>query len=222
MDLRVPPRDEIIRHEIGGVLISGNVRPKWRFSIRAKLLDSSNRKSGAGLFCSLAMSNHSCQLRTRGVRASRTSLFIRLNISGGMKVVLAKSRYGSILVFIILAISFALSRRETAYDSISTPMMGTLKVHSPRIRVTSVSDTLNLLLRFHFGPEPVSRVSTSFISESSDKSDNSASRSGSTPSSFSVWSPSSESEDSPLSSSFSSGPSVSVSLLINGPSTEVG
>jgi hypothetical protein len=50
MNLRVPPRDEIIRHEIGGALISGNVRPEWRFNIRAKFLDSSNRKSGVGLF----------------------------------------------------------------------------------------------------------------------------------------------------------------------------
>jgi hypothetical protein len=120
MDLRVPPRDEIIRHEIGGVLISGNVRPKWRFSIRAKLLDSSNRKSGAGLFCSLAMSNHSCQLRTRGVRASRTSLFIRLNISGGMKVVLAKSRYGSLISFIILPISFAFQGNNSLRFDINT------------------------------------------------------------------------------------------------------
>ena len=50
MNLRVPPRDEIIRHAIGGTLISGNARPKWRFSIRAKFLDSSNRYNGAGDF----------------------------------------------------------------------------------------------------------------------------------------------------------------------------
>jgi len=43
MDLRVPPSDEMIRHETGGVLISRNVRPKWRLSIRARFLDSSKR-----------------------------------------------------------------------------------------------------------------------------------------------------------------------------------